>query len=554
MCVGGEPHSSYVKPAGDEELLHASLLRALARCRILSMALLRALVLCPRRRWVWCAAALWAALLLCLASCSVPDRQTASAGQLILATTTSVQDCGLLDELVPLFMARSGLTVQVVAVGSGAALAMGSRGDADVLLVHSPEEELALLREGHVVERLPVMHNAFLLVGPPDDPARVSGAQSAAAALARIAQAQVPFFSRGDGSGTYRLELALWRQAGIAPGGPWYQATGQGMGATLRIASERGGYTISDRATFIALRKGLALSALFEDPADEMLINRYSVLTVNPQRHPKANAQGARLFAQFLTSPEVQSLIAQYGRDRFGEALFFPDALRPSPGGVALPPTAQESVLAIALRTLEVSGLATLASVLIGVPLGTLLALSRFRGRGLVLALVNTGMGLPPVVVGLVVALALWRTGPLGSLGLMYTRAAMVLAQVIIAVPIVAGLTASGLQQLGPELRLQLEGLGLERAAVVVLMWWQARLALLAAAIAGFGGAISEVGASMMVGGNIAGQTRVLTTATVLEVSRGNFAGALWLGAVLLGLSFAITVGATYLQQRSAAR
>ena len=206
-------------------------------------------------------------------------------------------------------------------------------------------------------------------------------------------------------------------------------------------------------------------------------------------------------------------------------------------------------VVEITLRTLQVSGTAALISLLLGVPAGTLLALTRFPGRRLVVGLVNTGMGLPPVVVGLFVALMLWRSGPFGDLRWIYTPLAMVIAQSVIAGPIVTGVSLAAIQQLDPRLRWQLLGLGASRGQMALALWWEARRSLLAAAMAGFGGAVSEVGASMMVGGNIAGQTRVLTTAAVLETSKGNFNLAIALGLILLLLSFSVTLGATWLQQ-----
>ena len=208
----------------------------------------------------------------------------------------------------------------------------------------------------------------------------------------------------------------------------------------------------------------------------------------------------------------------------------------------------------ITLLSLKVSGLATAISLLIGLPLGTWLALSRFRGRGFILSLINTGMALPPVVVGLAVAMLLWRSGPLGSLRLIYTPAAIVIAQTIIAAPVVTGLTAAALQQLDPRLRLQLLGLGASRGQMIGALWREARLPLLAALIAGFGSVISEVGASMMVGGNIRHQTRVLTTAIVLETNKGNFEQALILGLLLLCLAYLVNLTLTWIQQRGARR
>jgi tungstate transport system permease protein len=210
-------------------------------------------------------------------------------------------------------------------------------------------------------------------------------------------------------------------------------------------------------------------------------------------------------------------------------------------------------VLRIALLSLQVSGTATLLSLLVGIPLGTVLALTRFPGRNFAMSLVNTGMGLPPVVVGLFVTIFLWRSGPLGFLELLYTPTAIVIAQLVIAAPIVTGLTVAAVQQLNPRLRLQLIGLGASRLQVVWLLLKEARLPLLAAVMAGFGAVISEIGAALMVGGNIYRQTRVLTTATVLETSKGNFDMAIALSLLLLLLTFALNWALTWIQQRGRA-
>lgn len=206
----------------------------------------------------------------------------------------------------------------------------------------------------------------------------------------------------------------------------------------------------------------------------------------------------------------------------------------------------------ITLLSLQISALATGVSLLIGLPLGTVLALGKFRGRSMLLSLVNTGMGLPPVVVGLFVAMMLWRSGPLGNLRLIYTPLAIIIAQTVISAPVVTGLTAAALQALDPRLRLQLYGLGASRWQMVWMLWREARLPLLAALMAGFGSVISEVGASLMVGGNIRYQTRVLTTAIVLETSKGNFDMAIWLGVLLLIIIFLVNWALTWIQQRGA--
>jgi tungstate transport system permease protein len=212
--------------------------------------------------------------------------------------------------------------------------------------------------------------------------------------------------------------------------------------------------------------------------------------------------------------------------------------------------TADPEVLGITLLSLQISGTATLLSLLLGIPLGIALALNRFPGRSFIVSLINTGMGLPPVVVGLFVSISLWRSGPLGFLELLYTPTAMIVAQLVIAFPIVAGLTMAAFQSLNPNLSLQLLGIGASRLQLLWLLSKEARLPLLAAVMAGFGGVISEVGASMMVGGNIRGQTRVLTTATVLETGKGNFEIALALGLILLVLTFAVNYVLTNIQQR----
>ncbi|MGE5573779.1 MAG: ABC transporter permease [Bacteroidota bacterium] len=211
---------------------------------------------------------------------------------------------------------------------------------------------------------------------------------------------------------------------------------------------------------------------------------------------------------------------------------------------------ADREVVRITLLTLRVSGLATLIAVVVGVPLGTVLALSTFRGRQVAVSIVNTGMGLPPVVVGLWVSILLWRYGPLGFLRLMYTPAAMVIAQSVIATPIVTGFTTAGIGQLDPGVRLQMLSLGASRWQLLWILLREARLSVLAAVMAGFGGVISEIGASMMVGGNVMGQTRILTTATAMEVSRGHFDMAIALSVILLALAYGITFGLTHLQQK----
>lgn len=244
--------------------------------------------------------------------------------ELILATTTSTRDTGLLDVLLPLFGTKSGYKVKMVAVGTGQALKMGEEGNADVLLVHSPKSELELMDKGFGKDRLLVMHNDYVIVGPKDDPAGIKGMKIAVDAFKKIAEAKSTFISRGDDSGTNKMELSLWKSASITPEGDWYLQSGQGMGETLRIASEKVGYTLTDRGTYLALRDTVQLDVLVEgDPA---LLNIYHVITVNPDKWPKVNYTGAKAFADFLVSPDTQKLIGEFGVDKFGQPLFIPDA------------------------------------------------------------------------------------------------------------------------------------------------------------------------------------------------------------------------------------
>lgn len=256
---------------------------------------------------------------------SQPAPKPANA-DLILATTTSTQDSGLLDVLIPLFEKATGYKVKTIAVGSGQAMTMGERGEADVLLVHAPDSEVKFMEAKHGTTRQLVMHNDFIIVGPTADPSKIKGAKTSNDALKKITAAKAIFISRGDNSGTDQLEKKLWTTMGVtAKGQPWYQESGQGMGQTLSIASEKGAYTITDRATYLAIKKNLQLDILVE--GDKSLLNIYHVIQVNPAKSDKINAGGAKAFADFMVSKDTQNtIIAKFGVDKYGQALFFPDA------------------------------------------------------------------------------------------------------------------------------------------------------------------------------------------------------------------------------------
>jgi tungstate transport system substrate-binding protein len=243
----------------------------------------------------------------------------------ILATTTSTQDSGLLDVLIPVFEKDTGYFVKTISVGSGQAMKMGEKGEADVLLVHSPDAEKAFMAQGFGITRQLIMHNDFIIVGPPADPAKIKGLKSTKDALKAIAQTGNLFLSRGDNSGTHAKEKGLWKAAGVAAEGQkWFQQTGLGMGQTLNVAAEKKGYTLTDRATYLALKKNLGLEILIE--GEPLLLNIYHVIELNPAKSPKINVPGGKAFAGFMVSSKAQEIIGKFGVDKYGSPLFFPDA------------------------------------------------------------------------------------------------------------------------------------------------------------------------------------------------------------------------------------
>jgi tungstate transport system substrate-binding protein len=278
--------------------------------------------------WVWFAVAIfmWALPALLWGAESVDKT-------VILATTTSTRDSGLLDVLLPVFEKKTGYLVKTIAVGTGQALTMGKRGDADIVMTHAPEAEKPLVDGGWLTHRVQFMHNDYVLVGPADDPAGIARVKGAAAALWQIAEVKATFVSRGDDSGTHKQEQALWKAAGILPKGSWYIEAGQGMGATLRIASEKQGYILTDRSTYLSLQKTLASKILLE--GDPLLLNKYSVMLVNPAKHPKVNGEGAKAFLNWLLADEARTMIRDYGKDRFGEPLFFLDPVQREEGSIS---------------------------------------------------------------------------------------------------------------------------------------------------------------------------------------------------------------------------
>jgi len=493
--------------------------------------------------------------------------ERSGTGTVVIGSTTSLYDTGLLDTLVAAFEAEHpNLNVRVLSVGTGQALALGRRGDADLLLVHAPAAELEFMRGGHGRNRVTFMRNDFVVAGPESDPAglrKLDDPDRGLVALRAIAGVGATFVSRGDDSGTHMKELSIWEAAGLDPSGEWYMEAGQGMGATLMLASERRAYVLTDRSTMTVLSDVLDLEELAA--GGPMLENLYSVMETTAG----ANSEGAARFRAWLLGEEALGIVKTYGQARYGRALFtlvpFDRnaaatqrrsrlTINPFSEAWTLLTSADTYVWEVVLRSLSISGAALLLATLIGLPLGAFLALSRFRLRTPVVALVNTGLAFPPVVVGLAVYLMLSRSGPAGPLGLLYTPSAIILAQVILAGPYIAAVTLAALDGVPPDVRQQARGLGASQWQAVLLHLREARASLVAAVAAGFGAVISEVGAVMIVGGNLLGETRVMTTAIVLETRRGNFGVAIALGAVLLAIAFLINLGLTVFHSRGLRR
>jgi len=255
----------------------------------------------------------------------IVNEASAQQKNVILATTTSTQDSGLLDVLIPVFEKKTGYFVKTIAVGSGQAMAMGQKGEADVLLVHSPAAEQKFIADGFGINRRLIMHNDYIVVGPSSDPAKIKGTKTTVDAFKKIASSGSPFMSRGDNSGTHSKEKDIWKAGSIKyEGEKWYQQTGLGMGQTLNVASEKKAYTLADRGTYLALKKRLDLDILVE--GDAILLNIYHVIELNPAKFPKVNVAGCKAFADFMVSKEVQDMIKTFGVDKFGSPLFFPDA------------------------------------------------------------------------------------------------------------------------------------------------------------------------------------------------------------------------------------
>ncbi len=285
-----------------------------------------------QRKWKFAALLMAFVLLLAMAAAGCADNESQGPNEakepankkVILATTTSTVDTGLLDELLPIFKEQTGYEVSTIAVGTGEALRMGEEGNADVLLTHAPASEQPLVDKGDVINYQLVMHNDFVIVGPASDPAKIKGMKSAADSFKKIMDSSSAFVSRGDDSGTHKKEKSIWEKLNVEPKGDWYIEAGAGMGDTLRMASEEQAYTLTDRGTYLAWKDKLDLEVMVE--GDKILLNIYHVMQVNPEKNDKINAEGAKAFVEFMVSPDTQKIIEDFGKDKYGEPLFIPDA------------------------------------------------------------------------------------------------------------------------------------------------------------------------------------------------------------------------------------
>jgi tungstate transport system substrate-binding protein len=477
-----------------------------------------------------------------------------SERKLYLATTTSTANSGLLDFILPEFQKEYDCTVMVTPVGTGQALELGRRGDVDVLMVHAPAAEEQFVDEGYGTARYPVFYNYFVLVGPPGNPANITSTDNSTEALNKIFNSNSNFVSRGDESGTHIREKELWESAGFdydieidIPENNWYYSVSAGMGVTLREATEFPGYTLSDEGTFWAFEGDLNLNIVLRE--DENLINPYSVIPVNPAKFSHVNYRLALQFVDWITQNSTQQKIGAY--ESGGHQLFVPNEENLEPIDIPQDDSSDsDRLIGITLLTLYVAGCSTAISGLIGIPVGTYLGLRKTKFSLLIKVFTHTLYGLPPVIAGLMVFILLSRAGPLGELGILFTPTAMIFAQVVLVTPLIIGLTASAIGSI-PEITIDsAKTLGARGFTLLKTLMVESRIGMFTAVMIGFGRAISEVGAVIIVGGNIKWHTQVFTTAIVDETQKGNFDFALVLGGILIILALITSIILTIFQRR----
>ena len=487
--------------------------------------------------------------------CFIFSLVNAETDTLRLAITTTTENSGLMSVLNPAFESEYNVKVNTVTVGSGQALRLGKQGDVDVLLTHAPEDEKQFVRSGYGLKRYPVMHNEFILVGPVGNPAGINDASSIFDAFNRIGVAGSAFVSRDDDSGTHKKELSIWKENGLTPKDDWYVRAGMGMGSVLLLANEQSAYTLTDRGTYLAFKEKIDLYIYYQ--GGPVLYNPYHVIAVNPKRHPDINNELAEKYITFITGDKGQNLIKGY--QLYGEQLFYPEAVTDNSAleentihasrNFFLDATISSFNLIVNFdgplfhvvwTSLKVSLIAVLIATLISIPLGVFVALNNFTGKNFLMTCLNTLMALPTVVVGLLLYGILNRQGLLGSMSLLYTPLAIIIGQCVLIVPVIWNLSIVAVNGADPRLAITCTSLGANFIQRSIIYMSEVRFALIAAVVTGFGRAIGEVGIAMMLGGNIHGYTRTMTTAIALETSKGDFEFALALGFMLLFVAFIV--------------
>ena len=473
-----------------------------------------------------------------------------------LAITTTTEDSGLMSELNPVFENDHNVKVNVITVGSGQALRLAEQGNVDALLTHAPEDEEQFIQSGFGMERHLVMYNDFIIIGPNEDPAGIKTSTSVEEAFDTIFMSQSKFISRADESGTHKRELELWKKSNHEPDGEWYIKAGSGMGSVLLLASQEQAYTLTDRGTYLAFKDRLNLSILFQSKGD--FYNPYHAIAVSPEKHPYINISLAEKYISFLKSEKAQKIILDYKVN--GEPLFHPAIEIKQSESIEISPAVEnksfflnaivssfnlilsfdKQLFYVVWTSLKVSLIAVSIAVLFSLPLGVIVALNNFKGKQFLLACLNTLMALPTVVVGLLLYGILNRQGLLGDFGLLYTQTAMVIGQCALIIPIIWNLCISAVNSADPRLAKTCNALGATYIQRSFIYMSEVRFALIAAIVTGFGRAIGEVGIAMMLGGNIDGYTRTMTTAIALETSKGEFEFALALGFMLLLVAFVV--------------
>ncbi len=472
-----------------------------------------------------------------------------------LAITTTTENSGLMSVLNPVFEKENNVKINVIIVGSGQALRIGKQGDVDILITHAPEDEKQFVQSGYGLKRHPVMHNDFIIVGPANDPAKIKEAKSLSEAFNKLSVSATQFISRGDDSGTHKKELAIWKNNNLEPEGDWYIQAALGMGSVLILANERQAYTLTDRGTYLAFKDRISLDIHYQGTS--FLYNPYHAIAINPEKHKHVNYTLAEKYIAFLTSEKAQKMINDY--KLHGQHLFHPEYiveavakekkseskrksffLDAAVSSFNLIINFDRSLFYVVWTSLIVSLIAVLIAVVFSLPLGIFVALNNFKGKNFLLACLNTLMALPTVVVGLLLYGILNRQGIFGELGLLYTPTAMIIGQCVLIIPIIWNLCIAAVNSADPRLARTCSSLGASYFQRSIIYMSEVRFALIAAVVTGFGRAIGEVGIAMMLGGNIEGYTRTMTTAIALETSKGEFEFALALGFMLLLVAFIV--------------